>query len=119
LRNGVYDKHIAGVVPLEAGDDVQILSLFRWQISQCVHAAIDFPLPESDLELSREKPNFSHGTSEIFALFVSGRLDDDDLTTLASRCEQGFHETGASQRKLGRPGANAYQLFDLIRFQRQ
>lgn len=118
LRNGVYDEDIAWVVALEAGDDVQIVS-FGWQVSQCVHAAIDFPLPEGDLELPREQPNFSHGMSEIFTLLVSGRLDDDDLTALASRFKQGFHETGPSQRELRRPSPDAYQLFDLTRFQRQ
>lgn len=119
LRDGVYDENIARVVALEAGDDIQIVSCFGWQVSQCVHAAVDFPLLESDLELSREQPNFSHGMSEIFALLVSGRLDDDDLTALASRRKQGFHETGPSKRELRRPSPDAYQLFDLIRFQRQ
>ena len=119
MRNGVYDEDIARVVALEAGDDIQIVSRFGWQVSQCVHAAIDFPLLESNLELSREQPNFSHRMSKIFALLVSGRLDDDDLTALATRFKQGFHETGPSQRKLRRPSPDAYQLFDLIRFQRQ
>jgi len=119
LCNRVYDENIARIVALEARDDVQIVGPLGWQVSQCVHAAIDFPLPESDLELPREEPNFSHGMSEVFALLVSGRLDDDDLTPLASRYEQGFHKTGPSERELGRPGPDAYQLFDLIRFQRQ
>lgn len=119
MRNGVYDEDIARVVALEAGHDVQIIRGFCGQVSQSVNAAVDLPLPESNLELTREEPNFSQAMRKIFAFLVSGRLDDDDLTALAGRNKQGFHETRSSERELGRPGPDAYQLFDLIRFQRQ